>query len=316
MKCLDGGTKKDFANSLVYWLARPYVIAGALAFLLIPSVQLAKALESGADFLNIGAGARASAMGSAYTALSADANSIYYNPGGLALAKREISMMHSAWALGGSYDFMAAAFPAAGGFKAAVSFTRLDHGGLDARGPGRESAGTFEAADRAVGLALARDFGGLSLGGGAKLLSSSIAGYEASAVAFDLGAVKKLSGSPVTVGLAVRNMGRGMKFIDRRESLPLAVNAGAAYAVLPSVNLAAEVSRQVRERRTVVSVGTEYGLGGMLALRGGYAAGSAGVDGALTGGVGFNAGSLKMDYSFAPFGGMDTTRKFSLSMGF
>lgn len=314
MKCLDGGTKKDFLNGLVYWLSRPYVLAAALAFLLVPSTQLARALESGADFLNIGAGARASAMGSAYTALSSDANSIYYNPGGLALAKREVSMMHSAWALGGSYDFLAAAFPA-GDFKAAVSFTRLDHGGLDARGPGRESAGTFEASDRAVGLALARNFGGLSLGGGAKLLSSSIAGYEASAVAFDLGAVKKLSGSPLTVGLAVRNMGRGMKFIDRREALPLTLNAGAAYAVLPSVNLAAEVSRQVRERRTVVSVGTEYGLAGMLALRGGYAA-NGGADGALTGGVGFNAGSLRMDYSFAPFGGMDTTRKFSLSMGF
>ena len=38
--------------------------------------------------------------------------------------------------------------------------------------------------------------------------------------------------------------------------------------------------------------------------------------GAMTGGVGFNAGSFRMDYSFAPFGGFDTTRRFSLSMGF
>lgn len=315
MKCLDGGTKKDILNGLIYWLSRPYVLAAALAFLLVPSPQLARALESGADFLNIGAGARASAMGSAYTALSSDANSIYYNPGGLALARREVSMMHSAWALGGSYDFLAAAFPA-GGLKAAVSFTRLDHGDLDARGPGRESAGTFAASDKALGLALAKDLGGVSLGGGAKLLSSSIAGYEASAVAFDLGAVKKFARSPVTLGLAVRNMGRGLKFMDRREALPLTVNAGAAYAVMPSVNLAAEVSRQVRDRRTVVSVGTEYGVGGMLALRGGYAAGGRTADGALSGGVGFSAGSLRMDYSFAPFGGLDTTRKFSLSMGF
>ena len=316
MKCLDDRTKKDFMNGLIYWLSRPYVLAAALAFLLFPSTQLLRALDSGADFLNIGAGARASAMGSAYTALSNDANSIYYNPGGLALAKREVSVMHSAWALGGSYDFMSAAFPAAGGFKGAVSFTRLDHGGLEGRGSGRESSGGFSASDKALGLGLARDFGGLGLGVGAKLLSSNIAGYEASGVAFDLGAVKKLSGAPVTFGLAVRNMGRGLKFLDKREALPLSVNAGAAFAVLPGVNLAAEVSRQVRDRRTTYAVGTEYGLAGMLALRGGYALGASGMDGAMTGGIGFGAGPFKMDYSFAPFGGLDTTRKFSLSMGF
>ena len=84
MKCLDGETKKDLLNSLVYWLSRPYALALAAAFVFTPATQLAQALESGADFLNIGAGARASALGSAYTALADDANSIYYNPAGLA----------------------------------------------------------------------------------------------------------------------------------------------------------------------------------------------------------------------------------------
>jgi len=315
MKALDGGTKKDLANGLIYWLSRPYALALAAAFLLVPSVQLSRALESGADFLNIGAGARASAMGSAYTALADDSNAIYYNPGGLAYARREFSVMHSAWALGGSYDFASAAFPA-GKFNAAVSVTRLDHGGLEGRGAGGERSGGFSASDKALGLALARGFGSFSVGAGAKLLSSSIAGYQASAVAFDLGAMKKMSGAPVTMGLAVRNLGSGMKFVDRRENLPLSLNAGASYAVLPSVNLSAEVGRLVHDRKTTFSVGTEYGLGGMLALRGGYAAASGGDMGAMTGGVGFNAGSFRMDYSFAPFGGFDTTRRFSLSMGF
>ena len=259
--------------------------------------------------------ARASALGSAYTALASGSNAIYYNPGGLALAKREVSLMHSAWALDGSYDFAAAAFPMAG-FTGAVSFTRLDHGGLDGRGPGRESSGGFSAADKAFGLGLARTAGGFSLGVGAKLLSSSIAGYEASTLAFDVGAVRKLNAAPVTLGLAVRNMGRGLKFIEKRESLPLSVSAGAAVAVLPTISLAAEVSRLVYDRRTSFSVGTEYGLTGNLALRGGYAAGTSGVPGAMSGGIGFSAGAMKLDYSFSPFGEMDTTRKFSLSMAF
>lgn len=315
MRCLDGGVKKDLLNSLIYWLSRPYAFVLFAAFLLVPSTQLARALESGAEFLSIGAGARASGMGSAYTALSDDSNSIYYNPGGLALAKREVSLMHSAWALGGSYDFAAAAFPA-GDYKTAVSFTRLDHGTLEGRGAGGERSGGFGASDKAVGLAVARGFGGFSLGAGIKYISSSIAGYTASALAFDLGAVKKLAGAPVTLGLAARNLGRGLKYADKRENLPLTLNAGAAWAVLPSINLAAEVERLVHDRRTSFSVGTEYALANSLALRGGYAAGSGGAPGAMCGGLGFNAGQFRMDYSFAPFGSLDTTRKFSMSMAF
>ena len=314
MISLDGETKKDCVNSLLYWLSRPYMLALAAAFMLVPSVKIAQALESGADFLNIGASARASAMGSAYTALSDGSNSIYYNPGGLALAKREVSLMHAAWALDGSYDFASAAFPVAG-YTGAVSFTRLGHGSFDGRGAGGESSGGFAASDKAFGLGLARMAGGFSLGLGAKLLSSSIAGYEASTFAFDVGAVRKLASAPVTLGVAVRNMGRGLKFLNKRENLPLTVSAGAAFAVLPSVNLAAEVSRLVYDKRTSFAIGTEYGLTSNLALRGG-AAQSAGSQAAMTGGIGFRAGSLMLDYSFSPFGELDTTRKFSLSMGF
>lgn len=305
----------DFLNSLIYRLSRPYVLFFVAAVLLMPSAQMLRALESGADFLNIGVSARASALGSAYTALAAGSNAIYYNPGGLALAKREVSLMHAAWALDGSYDFAAAAFPVAG-FTGAVSFTRLDHGGLDGRGPGRERSGGFSAADKAFGVGLARTTGNFSLGVGAKLLSSGIAGYEASTLAFDLGAVRKVSGAPVTLGLAVRNLGRGLKFIEKREALPLTVSAGAALAVFPSVSLAAEVGRLVRDRRTSFSIGTEYGLMGNLALRGGYAAGASSVPGAMSGGIGFSAGSMKLDYSFSPFGEFDAAKKFSLSMAF
>jgi hypothetical protein len=315
MKSLDGGTKKDLLNSLVYWLSRPYALALAAVFMFIPSSSLLQALESGADFLNIGAGARASSMGSAYTALASDPSAMYYNPAGLALSERGAAITHASWALDGAYDFAAAAFPV-GGFKAGVSFTRLDHGGMDGRGADGGSSGGFTASDKALGLGVAGNTGGFNLGATVKFLSSSIAGYGASAVAFDLGAVHKLAAAPVTFGFAVRNMGAGMKFVDKREALPLAISAGAAFAVLPAMSLAAEFTRMVNEKRNSFSIGTEYGLAGGLALRGGYAAAAGGAQGAMSGGIGFNAGPLKLDYSFSPFGDFDTTKKFSLAMGF
>ncbi|MDA8243618.1 MAG: PorV/PorQ family protein [Elusimicrobia bacterium] len=315
MKCLDSGTKKDVLNSIIYWLSRPYALLLAAAFLLTPSSSLLHALESGADFLNIGAASRASAMGSAYTAMAADPTAMYYNPGGLALSARGAAITHSAWALGGSYDFAAAAFPVAG-LKAGVSFTRLDHGSLDGRGADGSSSGGFSASDKALGLGLAGSSGGFSLGAAVKFLSSDIAGYGASAVAFDLGAVHKLASSPLKLGLAVRNLGSGFKYAEKREALPLSMSAGASLAVLPTMNLAAEFTRMVNERRNTFSIGTEYALLGGLALRGGYAASASGSQGAMSGGIGFSAGSMKLDYSFSPFGDFDTTRKLSLAMAF
>lgn len=87
-------TNRDWANDMIYWLSRPYVLLLAAIFIFTPSCHIASALESGADFLNIEMGARPGAMGSAYTAMSNDTNSIYHNTAGLAfMDKRGISCM-------------------------------------------------------------------------------------------------------------------------------------------------------------------------------------------------------------------------------
>ena len=72
-------TNKDWANSVIYWLSRPYVLLLTIAFIFTPIPHIASALESGSDFLNIEIGAKPGAMGSAYTAMSNDVNSIYYS---------------------------------------------------------------------------------------------------------------------------------------------------------------------------------------------------------------------------------------------
>lgn len=67
----------------------------------------------GADFLTVGGGARALAMGSAYSGISNDVSSVYWNPAGLTQVKHlEMIYMHSE-RFGGivGYDFAAAAMP-------------------------------------------------------------------------------------------------------------------------------------------------------------------------------------------------------------
>ncbi|MBI4656653.1 MAG: PorV/PorQ family protein [Elusimicrobia bacterium] len=323
MNFLDRRTKKDFMNEAIYWLTRPWVVVFAITFLLTPCSKIAEALDSGADFLNIGVGARPSAMGSAFTAVSNDANSIYYNPAGLAaMQKREVSFMHADWVLGEKYDFAAMAIPF-GKVSAGISAAKMDHGEIQGRSSNRSSLGGFEARDSVFSIALAQTVGNASsIGLGLKYLTSSIADYSASAFAFDAGFLHKIDGMPVSVGIAVQNMGKGLKFINRRDSLPLSVKFGAAARVFKSVNLAVDFKRLINEKENSFSIGTEYNLLGNMFLRGGYNAkilnahdASENLSG-ISGGVGFNLSNLQIDYAFSPFGDIDTTKKLSLSMKF
>lgn len=64
-----------------------------------------------AQFLKIGAGARAIGMGNAYSAVGTDVYSTYWNPAGVAnsTSNAEITFNHAAWLADITYDFAAAA---------------------------------------------------------------------------------------------------------------------------------------------------------------------------------------------------------------
>src|SRR5436309_2306797 len=67
---------------------------------------------SGAPFLRIGVGARASGMGEAFTAVADDVSTIFWNPAGLANFKgREFLFMHNLWAPETSLEYVAYAQP-------------------------------------------------------------------------------------------------------------------------------------------------------------------------------------------------------------
>ena len=72
----------------------------------------AKTGTSGAQFLKIGAGARPTAMGDAYTAIADDVNAVYFNPAGLTqLPAAQITAMQTQWFEGLDYAFGAFALP-------------------------------------------------------------------------------------------------------------------------------------------------------------------------------------------------------------
>lgn len=292
-----------------------------LVFLLVAASGAESAAETAA-FLDIGAGARAAAMGGACTALADDAEALYWNPSGLArLEKKEISVSHAELFESVRHDFLAYAHPLDSGVVAG-GLTYLSQGRIEGRDAAGHLSGGYDASDAAVSLAYARKFAAIDFGASAKYLRSHIGSQEAQGGAVDLGAKRRWEGvgpGSVQVGAALRNLGPGLKFGDRRDDLPLRVAFGVAYRSSAGHALSAEMINGPRGAGTDGSVGAEYRAAKEFFLRLGYATrtaipGGSGFDAArgLSMGIGVDRANWRLDYAAVPSGELGSAHRFTL----
>ena len=86
-----------------------------------------------ANFLKIGIGARATAMGEAFTALSNDGTSLYWNPAGLIqMEKRELSATYNLWFQQIKQGYLGFGFPSLGGI-VGLGANYVDMGEIEGR---------------------------------------------------------------------------------------------------------------------------------------------------------------------------------------
>ena len=283
------------------------------AFLVLPGA--AHGAET-ASFLTVGAGARAQGLGGAYSALGEDADSLYWNPAGLArLEKRDVSVSHAELFAQSRHDFLAYAHPTAMGTFAGA-FTYLSQASIDGRDASGRPTGSYQASDSAVTAGYARKTDWADLGASVKYLRSHIGSTEAQGAAVDLGA--RRSFGAVTLGAAVRNLGAGLKYEDQRNDLPLRLAAGAAYKFAGGHAAVFELTNGPRGAGTDAAFGGEYQPMRNVMLRGGYttqsAGGGSGFDAArgLTLGIGVTRERWRLDYAVLPMGELGTSHRFSL----
>jgi len=278
----------------------------------------ADAAQTGAQFLKIDTDARLSGMASGGAASALGVNALSYNPAGLAALKGpEVAFSHSQWLMDSSHDFIGFGMPVKK-FSLALGVTRLSNSKMEGRGDDGSASGGYSAYDQAVSLG----FGFKSVGGAVKYIQSSIAGVKADAFAVDLGARQKLNKLHVTIGFGVQNLGTGIKYLSQRDNLPLSVNAGLNFAVLPGMGLSLDVKRLVYDKQTVFSVGTEYAMligGAGFALRGGYGLTGLTRDNEKNGlslGAGVAALGAQLDYAVSPETGLGSVQRITLKKKF
>ncbi len=292
------------------------ILACAVALTVTP----AGAVETAA-FLNLGVGARYLAMGGAGTALSDDANSLYWNPAGLAAAQREFSISDRDLQQSTRLDFAALSLPTKRFGTFAIGGAYLSQSAIEGRDLNGQPTGSFTAADADISLAHGYKTDWVDIGSTVKFVQSHIASAQATTFAIDLGARKQLG--HVVLGAALRNLGPGMKYDSETDDLPMRLALGAAYKFEGGHGITIEMLNAPRVGGTDVGFGGEYQALKGVFLRGGYTtqsaiSGGSSFDAArgLTLGVGFRANAWTIDYAAVPMGELGSTHRFTLGARF
>ena len=275
-----------------------------------------------ASFLKLPVGARNGAMG-ATGAAEASAASLYWNPAGLAAVKgRQFAYSYTSWLVDVSYQSLGYAHGADWGtlgvlaqYVSVPAIDKFDNAGAAV-------GSQYRPLDALFGLAYAQNLPGFSLGAAVKHITSKLDDRSASTVAADVGArAGPLLGRDLYAGLAVSNIGAGLKFERERAPLPLNVKVGAAYRPSPALTLTLDAN-EPRATDATLNAGVEvrvFAASGTAVLpRAGYETGRAGLGGlaGLSTGLGFDFGRFTFDYAFIPMGDFGDSHRLSLAARF
>jgi hypothetical protein len=290
---------------------KPIRAAAACAALVLLCAR--SALCSSA-FLEIPAGARASALGGAFASLAQGVEAAFWNPAGLEGVKGiQITGTHTEYLQSLRLEHFAVAGRSFGGGLAA-SLRALYTEPIDKRDELGNVTGSFGYHDLEFALAYGRSVApGVSVGGTVQALRERLDDAAATTVAAGFGAVwapARVSG--LRLGLSAHNLGKAARYaIDGVPGapmpLPAAVQAGGSLErplARGAVLRTALEGRFARGRDGIGMVGVEVATtggangAGAAALRGGLRVNDDASTYSL--GVGYALAGLRVDYAFVP----------------
>lgn len=303
------------------------------------------------NFLKIGIGGRAMAMGDAVVTFSDDASALFWNPGAVSrIPQNSINLSTINWLVGTKIAYVGIVLHSGWWGSFGLDLDLFSSGDIEETtltqqdGTGR----FFSTSDMQLGLTYARNMTDrFSVGLKIKLVQERLANVRSSAFAFDLGAVfitsflnnmriaatlsnfgsrMKFEGRDLSVIYEVPNSPSGKEIPARLETLkwelPLLFRFGLSNYIIKNEDFSILTSVDVldsRDHEARINMGMELGLYKSLFIRGGYKFNYEEVTYSL--GAGFDLKKIlnwnaRLDYSFVSFGRFDPISQYSLVLNF
>jgi hypothetical protein len=231
---------------------------------------------TGFQFLKIGIGARAVAMGEAFVPLSNDATAMYYNPAGLTqLKSREFVCSLIKWPADINYGVVGAAMPVRGFGTIGVLAGALTTGEMKKTVPFKGWTGEyFSATDWIMALSYGRDLTDkFAIGANLKLISEFLDNESITTWAVDFGTMYNIGIRNLKFAMMITNFGPNAKYISEEFSMPTAFKIGAIIEAFNFRNNSLKITVEgahPNDNVEQVSIGGEYIFREVLALRAGY----------------------------------------------
>lgn len=216
-----------------------------IAIILLPaplfSGTFSKVGTAAAQFLKIGVGARAMAMGGSFTAVADDISTIYWNPAGIAnLERTTIGFTHTEWFADISHDFAGVVMPISSSDFIAVHATTLNTGEQEVTTVANpDGTGIFyDVRDLAIGITYSRQLTDrFAVGLSGKYVLQNLYNVQASSFTIDIGSYLRTGFHNLIIGMAISNFGGSMQ-LDGRDLITIAdVNSSFSGNYNPDARL-------------------------------------------------------------------------------
>lgn len=263
------------------------------------------------DYLQYGAGARALAMGSAFTGLSDDASAGYWNPAGLAFVDEyQLLTMYAPYRMDMHYSFASVVIPLGTYGALAVSDVMLLFNNFQERNDLNQVTGENKSIMKNTAFAsYAYKFHNLIAGGiRIKFLQERVFSTTGNAFGLDLSLYSKpLYG--ISCGLTVNNINRPkITLIEDPDIYGRNTRFGLAYRGEKDLFIVTIDGNKLESEKAFYTAGVEINPIKLLSFRAGY-----NQNNAITAGLGINKWPFKVDYAFSTHEELGDFNKVSIT---
>lgn len=304
---------------------------------LFPVLGEQRAGISTAQFLKIGVGGRATAMGDAFIAIANDVSALYWNPAGLTqFSENQVMFAHNQWVVDINHDFIGAVYHLDDENTFGVSLTSLS---MDEMKVTTEYApfGTgeyFGFSDLAIALSYSKKMTDqFSFGGTVRYVEESLDKLKMRGIMIDLGTYYWTGLGSTRFAVTVTNFGNdlapdgevvlvGNRTNSEWQSFSPPTMFRIGFALEPYENDEHRVTTSIQlnhpnDNSENVSLGVEYVWNKMFFARGGYKINVDEQDFSFGAGVNIpvSIANVSVDYAYANFTRLGSAHRFSITLG-